>query len=100
MAVQYEKCINIFSRLFTLMAGWGTAPFEYRNHWWVIPVIGTHVGAVIGAVAYMVFVECHWDDGNATPAKDVEMNDKSASPEETEKMVEETEKMVEEDVKA
>ena len=95
MAVQYEKCINIFSRLFTLMAGWGTAPFEYRNHWWVIPVIGTHVGAVIGAVAYMVFVECHWDDGNATPAKDVEMNDKSASPEETEKMVEETEKMVE-----
>ena len=74
-------------RLFTLMAGWGTAPFEYGNHWWVIPVIGTHVGAVIGAVAYMAFVECHWDGGSADDnTKEVEMHEKTASPEQTEKM--------------
>ena len=87
--------ISLF-RLFTLMAGWGTAPFEYGNHWWVVPVIGTHLGAVIGAVTYMVFVECHWDDGSADDAIDVEMQEKTASPEETEKMVAEDEKGTEE----
>ena len=87
--------ISLF-RLFTLMAGWGTAPFEYGNHWWVVPVIGTHLGAVIGAVTYMVFVECHWNDGSADDAKEVELQEKTASPEETEKMVAEDEKGTEE----
>ena len=47
-------------RLFTLVAGWGTDTFEYKNHWWVVPVIGTHVGACIGAVLYSLLVENHW----------------------------------------
>ena len=90
------KNAHVF-RLFTLMAGWGTAPFEFGNHWWVVPVIGTHLGAIIGAVTYMVFVECHWDGGSGSDdAKEVEMQEKAASPEETEQMVAEDEKTAEE----
>ena len=59
-------------------------------------MIGTHVGAIIGAVAYMVLVECHWNDGGDDDAKKVEMQGRNASPEETEKMVAEDEKAAEE----
>nr|G5CTG4.1 RecName: Full=Aquaporin-7; Short=AQP-7 [Milnesium tardigradum]AEP14561.1 aquaporin 7 [Milnesium tardigradum] len=50
-------------RLFTAMAGWGTQVFsEPRGtyNWWWIPIIGPHVGAIIGALAYNFFIGYHW----------------------------------------
>lgn len=63
-------------RLFTLMAGWGTAPFTYENHWWIVPFISTHVGSIIGTVVYMFFVENHWgqDEDKVIELKKVSVN--------------------------
>lgn len=35
--------------------------FSYRNYnWFWVPIIGPHVGAVIGTLVYMLFVGIHW----------------------------------------
>lgn len=51
---------DLAPRLFTLVAGWGTKPFTFSNHWWVVPVIGTHLGAILGALLYCLCIENHW----------------------------------------
>lgn len=51
---------DLAPRIFTAIAGWGTEPFTYGNHWWVVPVIGTHLGAIIGTFTYSFFIENHW----------------------------------------
>ncbi|CAG0903598.1 unnamed protein product, partial [Darwinula stevensoni] len=53
-------------RLFTAVAGWGTGVFEHgagdlQNFWW-IPLLAPHVGGVLGASLYMLFVGLHWPD--------------------------------------
>lgn len=48
-------------RLFTLIGGWGLEPFSFRNHnWFWIPVIGPHLGALLGAAVYQLFVGNQW----------------------------------------
>ncbi|OQV21573.1 Aquaporin-10 [Hypsibius exemplaris] len=48
-------------RIFTAMAGWGAYPFNVRNfNWFWIPVVGPHIGALIGAVVYKFFIGNHW----------------------------------------
>ncbi|MBN3296284.1 AQP9 protein, partial [Amia calva] len=46
-------------RLFTAVAGWGTAVFSAGNNWWWIPVAGPLVGGIVGAVLYLLFIELH-----------------------------------------
>ena len=46
--------------VFTALAGWGPAVFTAYNHWWVVPVIACHAGAVAGAWTYYLAVEIHW----------------------------------------
>ena len=36
--------------------------FTEYNHWWVVPVIACHVGAVAGAWLYYLAVEINWPD--------------------------------------
>ena len=36
------------------MAGWGSEVFSAYNHWWIIPLIATHLGAIIGAGLYFL----------------------------------------------
>ena len=31
------------------MAGWGSEVFSAYNHWWIIPLVATHLGAILGA---------------------------------------------------
>jgi hypothetical protein len=38
------------------MTGWGLEVFTYYNHWWVVPIVATHVGAIIGAWLYYLAV--------------------------------------------
>ncbi|CAL4125112.1 unnamed protein product, partial [Meganyctiphanes norvegica] len=50
-------------RIFTLIAGWGENPFTSMTIdsvvWWWIPVVGPHIGAIIGVFIYLIFIELH-----------------------------------------
>ncbi|KAG8227817.1 hypothetical protein J437_LFUL010975 [Ladona fulva] len=50
---------DLAPRLFTLAAGWGLKTFTYKAWWWV-PILGPHVGAILGAGLYAFMVEFHW----------------------------------------
>ncbi|XP_054714217.1 aquaporin-3-like isoform X2 [Uloborus diversus] len=52
---------DLSPRMFTALAGWGKHVFSFRdyNYFWV-PVVGPHIGAVIGAWAYRLLIEQHW----------------------------------------
>ena len=39
-------------RLFTAVAGWGSAVFAAGNGWWWVPIVGPIVGAVLGGLIY------------------------------------------------
>lgn len=67
-------------RIFTSIAGWGSNPFTYRDHnyFWV-PVLGPHLGGVIGAYIYQLCVGFHWpiEDQVSNP---VPVNQKPEAP--------------------
>ncbi|KAL1429986.1 hypothetical protein MTO96_015478 [Rhipicephalus appendiculatus] len=71
---------DLAPRVFTAMAGWGVEVFSYRDYnWFWVPIVGPHIGAIVGAWLYTLAVELHWpgssydmDSGNAVSAKDVE----------------------------
>lgn len=42
-------------RLFTAMAGWGSAVFTHSDGYWWVPVIGPCIGGVAGSVVYESF---------------------------------------------
>ncbi|CAL9705738.1 unnamed protein product [Knipowitschia caucasica] len=44
-------------RLFTLTAGWGTEVFTCYNYWFWVPIVAPLIGAVIGTLIYLVFIE-------------------------------------------
>ena len=46
-------------RLFTFLAGWGSAVFSAGNGWWWVPVVAPIVGAILGAVLYDACVGKH-----------------------------------------
>lgn len=47
-------------RLFTLAAGWGDTTFTHRDYgYFWIPILGPHLGAIIGCVLYILFVGLH-----------------------------------------
>lgn len=54
---------DISPRLFTLIAGWGPETFTLRggNYVWV-PVLGPHIGAILGMWLYKVAIADHWPD--------------------------------------
>jgi len=48
-------------RLFTAIAGWGGEVFSYRNYnWFWVPIVGPHIGAILGSLIYLLLVEIHW----------------------------------------
>ena len=53
---------DLAPRLFTMLAGWGPGVFTEYNHWWIVPVIACHAGAVAGAWLYYLAVEVNWPD--------------------------------------
>ncbi|XP_033750705.1 aquaporin-9-like [Pecten maximus] len=56
---------DLSPRLFTAMAGWGSEPFSYNrySYFWV-PVLGPHIGAILGTIVYDLCVGFHWPDEN------------------------------------
>ncbi|KAL5004123.1 hypothetical protein ScPMuIL_017579 [Solemya velum] len=54
---------DLAPRIFTAIAGWGTEPFSFRDYqWFWVPVLGPHVGAIIGACVYELLIDIHWPD--------------------------------------
>ena len=53
---------DLAPRFFTMLAGWGPGVFTQYNHWWLVPVIACHLGAVAGAWCYHLAVETHWPE--------------------------------------
>ena len=43
-------------RLFTAVAGWGTAVFRAGNHWWWVPIVGPCAGGIVGAYVYDLLI--------------------------------------------
>ncbi|KAM4745453.1 aquaporin-3a [Anableps anableps] len=46
-------------RLFTAVAGWGSAVFTARNGWFLVPVFAPFLGAIIGTMIYQMMVGFH-----------------------------------------
>ena len=42
--------------LFVAISGWGLDVFTYSYHWWVVPILATHAGAIIGAWIYYLAI--------------------------------------------
>jgi len=57
-------------RLFSMLAGWGPGVFSYYHHWWIVPVIATHAGAVAGAWIYYLAIEINWPPEDYDPEDD------------------------------
>lgn len=53
---------DLSPRLFTALAGWGFEVFTAGNNFWWIPVVGPLVGAAIGGLVYVSFIEIHHPD--------------------------------------
>ena len=53
-------CLLTLLLFFSALVGWGPAVFSAYNHWWVVPVIASHAGAVAGTWLYYLAVERHW----------------------------------------
>ncbi|EEC15832.1 aquaporin, putative [Ixodes scapularis] len=52
---------DLAPRIFTAMAGWGCDVFSIRGYnWFWVPVVGPHVGGVVGVWIYKFAVENHW----------------------------------------
>ncbi|XP_022238691.1 aquaporin-9-like isoform X2 [Limulus polyphemus] len=52
---------DLSPRIFTAMAGWGKEVFSYRDYnWFWVPIIGPHLGAVIGIWIYKIAIEIQW----------------------------------------
>lgn len=54
-------------RLFSFFAGYGTEVFSAFDYWMFMPILGPHLGAIIGSLLYDLFVGFHWplDDQEA-----------------------------------
>ncbi|XP_043832543.1 aquaporin-7 [Dromiciops gliroides] len=43
-------------RIFTSIAGWGNEVFTAGESWWWVPVVAPPLGALMGAIAYLIFI--------------------------------------------
>lgn len=48
--------------------------FSFRNYnWFWVPIVGPHIGALLGAHLYQIFVGLHWPDvDDVTPEAELE----------------------------
>jgi MIP family channel proteins len=49
-------------RIFTAIAGWGSAVFSAGNYFFWIPIVGPHIGAILGVIVYGITVGYHFSD--------------------------------------
>ena len=52
------SCYHV-TLLCSVLAGWGEEVFTLYPHWWLVPVLACHGGALLGAGAYLLLVQLH-----------------------------------------
>jgi len=62
---------DLSPRLLTLMIGYGTETFSAHNFWFYVPVLATHIGAIIGCLLYDVLLGWHLNNADDDAAKGV-----------------------------
>lgn len=62
---------DLSPRLFTALAGWGFEVFTAGNSFWWIPVVGPMLGAAIGGLIYVFFIEIHHPDLKTEHSEDI-----------------------------
>jgi len=71
---------DLSPRLFTLVAGWGHHTFTDPDYscWFYVPIVATHIGAIIGCFLYDVVIGWHLtnedeaEDEASSTTKDIE----------------------------
>ncbi|XP_013414004.1 aquaporin-7 [Lingula anatina] len=59
---------DLAPRIFITISGWGAEAFSFREYnWFWVPIIGPHVGALLGAFIYQIFVGLHWPEDYDLP---------------------------------
>ncbi|NXO40689.1 AQP7 protein, partial [Locustella ochotensis] len=53
-------------RIFTAIAGWGTAVFTDEHSWWWVPVAAPVLGCLFGVVIYKICIDFHNHPGHET----------------------------------
>jgi glycerol uptake facilitator-like aquaporin len=68
---------DLSPRLYTAIAGWGSEVFSFQNYvWFIVPIIGPHIGALLGAILYLVFIGYHFPNVKGNEAiYDPEINE-------------------------
>ncbi|KAM9841632.1 aquaporin-3-like [Aulostomus maculatus] len=46
-------------RIFTALAGWGAEVFIANSYWFLVPICGPFLGAVMGVMMYQLMIGCH-----------------------------------------
>merc|ERR1712142_507410 len=66
---------DLSPRLLTLIVGYGTETFSANNYWFYVPIVATHIGAIIGCLLYDVLLGWHFDE-EEVPAANLVKNKK------------------------
>ncbi|XP_045613306.1 aquaporin-9 isoform X2 [Procambarus clarkii] len=74
---------DLAPRLFTLLAGWGDDPFTAATSeglaWWWVPVVAPHIGAILGVMIYLFFIELHHPEAQEFVLPQIQSQDSVAS---------------------
>ncbi|KAH9383508.1 hypothetical protein HPB48_025076 [Haemaphysalis longicornis] len=58
---------DLAPRIFTAISSWGSAVFSFRSYnWFWVPVVGPHVGGIVGVWTYKLAVDNHWESEDDT----------------------------------
>lgn len=71
---------DLSPRLLAAVSGWGMSVFSNSNHWWVVPILATHIGALLGAWAYYLAIELHWQKDDTEDNDEEETDTEEADP--------------------
>ncbi|XP_033634630.1 aquaporin-9-like [Asterias rubens] len=64
---------DLAPRLFTYIAGWGVEVWVPNGiHWWWVPIVGPCLGAIAGALTYMLCVELHHTPEDEKPMTELD----------------------------
>ena len=58
MLCNEKPCVHV-TLFCSVLAGWGEEVFTLYPHWWLVPVLACHGGALLGAGAYLLLVQLH-----------------------------------------
>ncbi|KAK7072589.1 Aquaporin-3, partial [Halocaridina rubra] len=74
---------DLSPRLFTLIAGWGNITFRNSTIegivWWWVPIVGPHIGAILGVAIYLALIELHHPESKEFDLPQLHQSQDSAS---------------------